>query len=464
MIRNFSFFAGLLIILYALYQFSELETVFLGLTGLVILLLCAIDLVQALGLLLFAIAISPEIQAGGIPIRIEDLILPVILFFWVLNLGIERGRLKPTNMRLPLFAFLFFMLISTVNAIIVNTELNQLVAFFHFLKHVEYVLIFLVAFNVVETTEDLQFLCYCLIGAAAVLALHASLPFLSILDAGGAEAPERLHGVATETANIFGGYLVFHILFATAFLLEEDSTTLQIGLILGITLMIYPLLFTFSRSSYVGFVAGFLFLGLFHKPRILVGGSLVTLSLFTIVPTNVIQRFGSIFVALSNAELASSWNARLDAWIQYLPVIVKNPFIGKGLFFIAPGDVDNEIVLRLVQTGIFGVLAFIWVFASFYSRARVLWMSDNTIYKKIGVGYITGLVGLAFHSLAATSFTAIRTAEPLYFASGLVLAGYLMYLNIGPQHTSVELKQKEEQNQLRRKRHTARPAEKGLAP
>ena len=459
MIRNFSFFAGLLVILYALYQFSELDIVFLGLTGFIILFVCSVNLVQALGLLLFAIAVSPEIQAGGIPIRIEDLILPVILFFWVLNLGIKRGRLKPTNMKFPLIAFLFFMLISTVNAIIVNPNLNQLFAIFHFLKHVEYILIFLIAFNVVETTEDLQFLAYCLIGAASVLALHASIPLLSVVESAGSEAPQRLHGVATETANIFGGYLVFHILFAAGFLLEEDSSVLQIGLITGIVFMIYALLFTFSRSSYVGFVMGFLFLGLFYKPQILLGGGLVTLSLLTVIPTQVVERFSSIFVVVANAEMASSWSARLDAWIQYLPVIVKNPFIGKGLFFIAPGQVDNELVLRLVQTGFFGVLAFIWVLLSFASRASVLGESDTKIFRKIGIGYLTGLVGLAFHSLAATSFTTIRTAEPLYFASGLVVASYLLYLNIGAQHSSIELKRKEEQNELRRKTHYSRPLE-----
>ncbi|MFB6346082.1 MAG: hypothetical protein ABEK50_09955, partial [bacterium] len=100
--RNFGFFVIALLILLFLYSASQLKGLFLAITGAMVLGLCAVNLLQAVGLLVFAVALSPEIQMLGIPIRIEDLVIPVILFFWLIRLGVKQIKLKPTNMKFPI--------------------------------------------------------------------------------------------------------------------------------------------------------------------------------------------------------------------------------------------------------------------------------------------------------------------------------------------------------------------------
>lgn len=449
---NFGYFIAALLFLLILYNVSELKGLFLAISGAFVLGLCAVNLLQALGLLVFAIALSPEIQMLGIPIRIEDLVIPVILFFWIIRLGSRGTNLKPTTLRLPIVVFLFFMLISTVNASILNDQINQLIAFFHFFKHIEYFVIFLLAFNIADSGDDIRFLMFCLFGAAIVLALqsiYSPVGFLGALSGvttPGASPGEvakgvsRLKGVATETPNIFGGFLVFHAVVMIAFMLEESSINMQLLYLGGFTILLFPLLFTMSRSSYAGLAAGLVFLGVFREPRLLLIMLLGAFAVGSIVPDDVISRFLTIFTAMVNVDLTPSWQARLRAWQFYLPTIIRNPFIGKGLFYISPGEVDNELVLRAVETGVLGALSFVWVFWSFVKRAYFVFREGTQkVFRQLGLGYTAGIVAMSVHSLAAASFTTIRTAEPIYFVSGLVLAAFLQRLNITRQHTNIDI-------------------------
>jgi hypothetical protein len=450
--RGFNFVLLVLLMMGLLYEFSEAQYLALGIAGILVLGVCAVNLVQAMGLLLFAIALSPEMNVAGIPLRIEDLIIPAIIIFALIRMSSRKLSLKSTRMMTPILFFLFFMLISTLNAIIVNPDINGIQAFFHFLKHIEYIFIFLLVLNVVDSTEDIQFLMYCVIGAGFVLAVQSIyFPFglIGIEEVAseiGSEVDsqiQRLHGVATETANIFGGYLVFHILFVTGVLIEDDWLPRKILLGIIFCTMSYPLLFTMSRSSYAGLVVGLLLVGILRDPKIILAMLLGGFVVLTLLPEAVIGRFLSIFTALTETDLAPSWQARLEAWQEYIPVIIRNPFIGKGLFYISPGEVDNEFVLRGVETGILGLLSFLWVLLAFWRRSVKLFKSEDKIFRQISVGFGAGLLGLCVHSLAATSFTAIRTAEPFYFTSGLVIAAYLMSLGVGRQHKSIDIRRKE---------------------
>ncbi|MFB6346081.1 MAG: O-antigen ligase family protein, partial [bacterium] len=353
--------------------------------------------------------------------------------------------------------FLFFMLVSTLNAIILQEIDNQLLAFFHFLKHIEYIVIFVLAFNIPDSLEDIRFLVFCLFGAATVLAVQSLFSPVGLVGAlteaataaaeGTAEGGAgRLQGVATETANIFGGFLVFHSLMLASFLIEERSLNKQLIYFVAFTALFTPILFTLSRSSYVGIAAGLIFLGIFRDPRLLLFMGLIAIAVGSLVPTTVLQRFFSIFTAMANVELTPSWQARLNAWEHYLPTIIRNPFIGQGLFYISPGEVDNELVLRAIETGLLGVLSMVWVFWNFFKRALfILREGSEKLYRQLGLGYVAGIIGMFCHSLAATSFTTIRTAEPIYFVSGLVLAAYLLRLKITRQHDGVDIEKKHQE-------------------
>lgn len=470
-------FVGLLLLflfLGLIFNLIQFQGFFVIIAAGLILAITSYRIIYGLGLLILAISLSPEIQMGGIPLRIEDLLVPVVFFFWFFRQISLRRKFKPTKMKLPIALFLFFMAIATVHAFIVNPDMNRIIAFFHFLKHVEYILIFILVFNVVKTRNGLRFLSYCAIGAAFILALQSILmpvglqggDILSTFSGGSGEsqAINRLRGVITETANIYGGFLMFNILIVLGFLLEEKRTAQKFLFGFIALCLLYPMLFTLSRSSYVGLMMGLIFLGFAREPKIIVFLMVAPLMALSVVPPDVLDRILSIYQAFTSVELTPAWQARLSAWELYLPTIIKHPFIGKGLYFIPPGEVDNELVLRGVETGILGLLSFLWVFISFFRRALFNFrQAMEPIDAQLNLGYLAGMVGLSFHSLAATSFTAIRTAEPIYFFSGLVLASYLIILDIQPEDTTDRIHQKQveqqmERNRKRRERLAPRPS------
>lgn len=420
-------------------------------------------LLYGLGLLPFAIGLTPEFMIMGLPIRAEDVLIPVLLVMWVVHQTEERKQLKPTGLTVALTFFLFFMLTATIHAYIVNPEFDSPLAFFHFFKHVEYVVIFLLGLNIVDDRRDIRFILVCMVSAAGVAALRAILtdPTLSFLTVQGAVADatganpalDRVTGPATETANIFGGYLMFHMLVATALLLETKNGWLRLVWLAAVLVMFYPMMFTLSRSSYAGLLAGLVFLGVFRDWRILFGLVLIPLMGTFLFPETVIERFLSIYEALQSLKLDPSWAARVRAWELYLPTIIKNPFIGEGMFFIPPGEVDNEYVLRGVETGVLGLISFLWVFTGFWLRARRLFLDAvYTVDRQVGLCFTAGLTGMAVHALAATSFTTIRTAEPLYLMAGIVTAGYLMLLGVTREHTRFHVRLQESKRRLRHRR------------
>jgi len=207
---------------------------------------------------------------------------------------------------------------------------------------------------------------------------------------------------------------------------------------------IQPIMFTRSRSTYVGFCVGLLALTVLTRNPVLIMSLIVApIVAISVFPQVVISRFMSIFIALTDASLTPSWQARLEAWQQFIPHAIQYPFLGRGLFFVPLGFIDNEYVLRAVQTGFIGLLAFLWLFYRFGRTAFDLyWNSNNSLDRKLGLGYLTALISLAVHALAATSFTTIRTAEPLYFFSGLVIACFLCRYEIQSEHTRLDLQQR----------------------
>ncbi|MFB6355200.1 MAG: O-antigen ligase family protein [bacterium] len=374
--------------------------------------------------------------------------------------------MKPSRIILPIISFLFFMAIATLHAFIVDPDLNRVRAFFHFLKHVEYILIFLLVFNIVQSRKGIRFLCFCGLAAAVFLALQSILVpvglqggdiFSAFTGQAGGDGLNRLRGVITETANIFGGYLMFHVLVMCGFFLEETSPKWKLILGACILIMVYPLLLTLSRSSYVGLLMGLVFLGFVREPKILIVIALMPVIALSLLPGNVLDRLMSIYYAFSKVELTPAWQARLNAWQLYIPTIIKNPFLGKGLYYIPPGEVDNEFVLRGVETGVFGLLSFLWVFWHYVSRA---WFNFRQSLKKIdaqlNLGFLAGLAGMVFHALAATSFTAIRTAEPIYFFSGLILANYLIILELEPGDTLHDIHRRESEREFKKRQETGR--------
>jgi hypothetical protein len=79
-------------------------------------------------------------------------------------------------------------------------------------------------------------------------------------------------------------------------------------------------------------------------------------------------------------------------------------------------------VKKFVESGILGSLAFLLILARLGRIAlEVVREVKDYIYRGIAVGYLGVLVGICVHAVGVSSFSTIRTAEPFFLFSGVMM-------------------------------------------
>ncbi|MEM7277194.1 MAG: O-antigen ligase family protein [Pseudomonadota bacterium] len=388
-----------------------------------------------LAVLLLAIGLSPELSLYGVSnFRYEDLIFPILFFVWLTRHVLNRQKFQPTDLKAPILALVFLALVSSLNNHIYG-ELNLGTAVFRFGKGIQYYFIFIIVLNTLTTPRDLKSFVWMLILTSSVVGVYGVTQYEMFSGAG---IPFRVTGPPGETANILGGYYVFHICIAVG-LMTTVKTPLRIILILYVGLMLAPLIGTLSRTSYVALSLGFFVVWFISRNRAL-AWVLALVAIFALLAPEVTShRFWSIF-GIFDGNSPSSWIARVDGWRLFLKAFWEAPLLGHGVGRNPLGAVDNEYVLQMNELGLLGLVAFLWLIGRCLRSSvhllplRKTGNADPTL-QGFALGYFGGLVALLVHSIGATTFTTIRTTEPFFFATGMLYA----YWNLvrGPmRHTA----------------------------
>jgi hypothetical protein len=131
----------------------------------------------ALYLILPAMALSPDISIGGLPVRVEDLLMVPLAIGWVAHLCVTHERQgTPLDRLLIAYALVAFaatawgMHLGTVHLFSLSKYVSSS---FQVLKRVEFVLLFLIVADTVRTTRDVRTMSYVLIGSAVALSIPA---------------------------------------------------------------------------------------------------------------------------------------------------------------------------------------------------------------------------------------------------------------------------------------------------
>lgn len=397
--------------------------------GLVLYLVILLHIRLGLGLLVICFGLSPEFEFGGVSnLRLEDFFIPVVILAWATRLSLKREKLQPTNLMAPLAILVGLSAISSLlNFAWHGLPLFNSVLFFG--KTVEYYLIFFVVMNVVKTREEVLAYTVLLIAvslAAGVLGLHE---YLTAGIPGG-----KVTGPAGETANIFGGYLAFHMMLAVG--LAVSIPNLWVRLLLGSYLLanVVTLLSTFSRTTFAAFFGGLISLAFLKRGRALVGVAIFLILLPLVFPERATERLASIFRIFSDNP-PPSFTARIHAWQKFGGLILESPLIGQGPGSVPLGYIDNEYVKQANDLGLIGLLVFFWLLIQIFrtSLLTIRRVSDPPILG-FCTGFAAGFAAILIHNLGATSLTSIRIAEPFFFATGLlyVVRNHLLPDGEGP--------------------------------
>lgn len=237
--------------------------------------------------------------------------------------------------------------------------------------------------------------------------------------------------------NIFATYLALLVPICVCLFLYylKGRKKLLLGLMSG--LMIYCLVFTFSRGAIFGFAIAVLFMGLLRKDKlILILLLIVLITTPFILPQNIkdwIKTTDSAWEVMLNKE-------RIYIYKTSLNMIKAHPFIGVGantycLNYLQyrPQDpygytgessyyAHNIFLHMAAEIGLLGLGVFLWLLFSFFKRwFNFFSAADNSLLKICSLGIIAGIVAFLINGLTETNLYYSKVATLFWYQIGLCL-------------------------------------------
>ncbi len=418
---------------YFITQYTP-TTMLMGVLALIIFTISFINIEWGLYILIFSMLLSPEIMAGetagsslgrGVTLRLEDFLLAVIGLSWFARNAVrkELGLFLKTPLNKAILFYGLACILSTGFGIM-SGRVEMKTGSLYVLKYLEYFIVFFMMVNHVRNTEQIKRFVFCLFLTCFIASI---IGIFQIPGGGRVSAP--FEGEIGEP-NTFGGYLLFIGVVAAGMLAKtEDSKTKQILAVL-ILCIIPPFLFTQSRSSYLAIIPALMVLGLMADRRIIILGVLMLAILISplLLPEAVRNRVMYTFsqpeekgqIQIGNIRLDTSTSARLVSFKEALQAWPKHPLLGYGV--TGYGFIDAQYFRVLVETGLLGFIAFMYLlFSIFKVTLNNLKKLETPYFQGLGIGFFAGFVGLIVHAIGANTFIIVRIMEPFWFFAGIMV-------------------------------------------
>ncbi len=418
---------------------ARLEYAFAGALAVVVFVLVFISPEGGLYLVLLSMLLSPEFTLGktdfselrqGIVIRFEDLLLLVITVSWFARTAVnkEMGVVVKTPLNRPILAYVATQMIATLLGYVTGS-VATLGGFFYVLKYVEYFVVYYMTVNHLRDRPHLWRLVLTALLTAAVVSLVGIAQIPS-----GERVTAPFEGEVGEP-NTLGGYLLLMMAIAAGLALETRRLRVRVWSFGLLALMALPFVFTLSRASYLGVLPLVAGLAVFSRHRRLMIGLLVFFVAIAplvgtmLVPAPVKNRVLETFrpearqatVRIGRIELDPSTSERLVAMRRALKGWIRRPILGYGVTGFA--FMDAQYARSLVETGILGFGAFLWlVWAVLKSGRQAFATLTQPEERGLALGFLAGTLGLLAHAVGSSTFIIVRIMEPFWFFAAVVVA------------------------------------------
>ncbi len=387
----------------------------------------------ALYLLVFSMLLSPEIgtrttEGAGFTIRIDDLLLVILAFSWLIRSAIKKefGIFPKTPLNTAITTYILLCFFSTIMGALYG-KINVIGLFF-VLKYFEYFIVFFMVINFINTREQVKTFVILLLITCAITTF---MGFLQIPAGGRVTAP--FEGVSGEPGT-FGGYLIMMMSVSIGLFLTSEDRRVRMLLAILIVANIIVIMATESRASWMGLPFMYLCFIVLSKKKLLLIGVMVVLLASSpfILPKNVTDRFSGTFktergyrATMGGKQLAldSSATQRVQSWQGILRDIRFHPILGYGItgyWFI-----DAQYFRTLIELGILGLCIYLYLmYRIFRFLLQTYHLSDDNYVKGLSMGVLAGFISLLLHSIGSNTFIIVRIMEPFWFLMGLVVVLY----------------------------------------
>ena len=349
--------------------------------------------------LLVFILLRPFIDGLTYPVFNSSfqLVIVFLALVWLVALFCRRDKafsISRSPSDLPIFLFLLVLLITT------SFSHCHYLSWHLSLQFITYFLLYWLVINNVEERDVTSFLIILLFSATLVSlygiyqyfwGLEATREYIATHYRMGELPPALLSRLSSNRIfstfvypNMFAGYIVMLFPIGLVMAIRSKSLLKYIFLIIS-ALLLYCLFWTKSVGGYftIIFISAFflIFYFLKGKKKILVGSGLFVL--FSLIFFLLLFRLGGL-------PHSSSFQDRLGYWQASLRMVKEGPLLGSGpgtfgsrfAKYKLPWTMEtqhahNNFLEIWVETGIFGLLFFLWLWWNFF-RAAVRKITHGT--------------------------------------------------------------------------------------
>lgn len=187
------------------------------------------------------------------------------------------------------------------------------------------------------------------------------------------------------------------------------------------------LMYSLSRGGYVALLAGWLFLGVVKQRKLLIPLIVFGLTWTAVVPNAVRQRVTMTYDE-QNGALEHSAETRVTLWEDAMQVFDANPVVGTGFGTYAHmhrignyEDTHNFFLKVLVETGVLGLLLFLWLLAKMFRIGyRLSRTARDPFLASLGLGFAAWLVCSCVANCFGDRWTYLQINGYLWVIGGLV--------------------------------------------
>jgi putative inorganic carbon (HCO3(-)) transporter len=239
-----------------------------------------------------------------------------------------------------------------------------------------------------------------------------------------------------SNANDMAGWLILFLplLISIAFLRERLRPLKRTCLMIISFLTIICLVLGYSRGALLGFFIAFMFIFAYYRKKAipLIVFLIITLLFVLLTPLknmyylNIFKGHGSVSVFI-----------RLDLWKRILAMIADYPLLGSGPstyvpiigryskdFYPDTSYPHNSYLHITAETGLVGLFAFIWIFATLFNTAyRKLKETKTKSEDNIElVGLLSGLIAFLVHSFFDTNLASLLLVTSFWVVVALTVS------------------------------------------
>ena len=268
-----------------------------------------------------------DVRNTWVYVRAEDFVVLLTFLFWIALLFRKKITLK-TPLTFPIMLFWIVGSIATLHGVVLifPTLANVFpnVAYLAYLRHIEYMSLFFVAYSSIRDKEFLKFVIVALAGTLIAVSLYAigqkflGLPaYLTMNEEFAKVIPIHLSSLSRVPSTFAGhydlaAYLVLVISILASLFFGFKNWLIKIGILMTLSLGGIVLFWTVSRVSFVVLFVSLFFVLLFVKRKLIIfflPGILVLSVLFFVFQPSVFTRFGNTVREVDVLVDAESGNA-----------------------------------------------------------------------------------------------------------------------------------------------------------